>query len=56
MAGASSGWDKLAKTLKAEIHPGLIRLIVTSVLSLFAHAVKIVGDRDVESLKIVELE
>ncbi len=61
MAGARDGWSKLAKSLKAEIdetrmaaYRGSVSLPFESGEHLRA-AVKIVDDRGVESLKIVEL-
>ncbi len=62
MAGAKDGWAKLAKSLKAEIDATRIAAYRGTVSLLFAPgehgraAVKIVDDRGVESLKIVELE
>lgn len=62
MAGAKDGWAKLAHNLKAEIDPDLIEAYRgTESLPFEAGehnraAVKIVDDRGIESLKIVELE
>ena len=62
MAGAKDGWEKLARNLKAEIETDLIKAYRGTVSLPFeagGHgraAVKIVDDRGVESLKIVELE
>ena len=62
MAGEKEGWAKLAKNLKAEIDEGLIEAYrgTTSLpFPLGSHqriAVKIVDDRGIESLKIVEVE
>ena len=61
MAGAKDGWDKLAKSLKAEIDATRIEAYRGTVSLPFEAgqhgraAVKIVDDRGVESLKIVEL-
>ena len=61
MAGAKDGWAKLAKSLKAEIDAtrmAAYRGTVSLPLKPGEHgraAVKIVDDRGVESLKIVEL-
>ncbi len=62
MAGPRDGWAKLARNLKAEIDADLIEAYRGAVSLPFeagGHgraAVKIVDDRGVESLKIVELE
>ena len=62
MAGADGGWAKLAKNLKAEIDEERIRAWRGTVSLPFAPgahrraAVKIVDDRGVESLRIVELD
>ncbi len=61
MAGAKDGWAKLAKSLKAEIDAARMaayRGTVSLPFEAGEHrraAVKIVDDRGVESLKIVEL-
>ena len=61
MADASGGWDRLARNLKIEIDADLIeayRGTVSLPFELGEHrraAVKIVDDRGIESLKIVEL-
>jgi adenine-specific DNA-methyltransferase len=61
MAGENDGWARLAKNLKAEIDEELIEAYRGTVSLPFepgAHkcvAVKIVDDRGIESLKIVEL-
>ena len=61
MAGANGGWAKLAKSLKAEIDPDRMAAYRGTVSLPFEPgehrraAVKIVDDRGVESLKIVEL-
>ena len=62
MAGAKDGWAKLAKSLKAEIDATRMAAYRGTVSLPFEPgehwraAVKIVDDRGVESLKIVELE
>ena len=62
MAGDKEGWSKLAKNLKAEIDEALIetyRGTISLPFPLGKHqriAVKIVDDRGIESLKIVEVE
>ncbi len=62
MAGDKEGWARLAKNLKAEIDEDLIesyRGNVSLPFELGDHkrvAVKIVDDRGIESLKIVEIE
>ena len=59
---ARHDWNRLAKNLKAEIDPGLIEAYRGTVSLPFKSgkygraAVKIVDDRGIESLKIVELE
>ena len=61
MAGDKEGWSKLAKNLKAEIDETLIETYRGTVSLPFAPgkhgrvAVKIVDDRGIESLKILEL-
>ena len=61
MAGSDDGWARLARNLKAEIDQDLIesyRGTVSLPFNLGEHkraAVKIVDDRGIESLKIVEL-
>jgi adenine-specific DNA-methyltransferase len=61
MAGKKEGWSKLAKNLKAEIDEELIeayRGVVSLPFELGKHsrvAVKIVDDRGIESLKIMEI-
>jgi adenine-specific DNA-methyltransferase len=61
LADADSGWTRLAKNLKAEIDPDLIesyRGTVSLPFEAGKHkrvAVKIVDDRGIESLKIVEV-
>jgi len=62
MAGEKEGWSKLARNLKAEIDEELIESYRgTESLPFEAGehkraAVKIIGDRGIESLKIVKLE
>jgi len=59
MDGASGGWNRLAKTLKAEINQDLIEKYQGIESLPFAVkdnsyiAVKIVDDRGIESLKII---
>jgi len=62
MAGENEGWAKLACNLKAEIDEDLIEACRGTVSLPFAAgehrriAVKIVDDRGIESLKVIELE
>ena len=62
MAGTKDGWAKLAKSLKAEIDEGLIECYKGTLslpFELGEHkriAVKIVDDRGIESLKVIDLE
>ena len=62
MAGPKDGWARLAKNLKAEIDEELIEAYRGTVSLPFAAgdfqraAVKIVDDRGIESLKVVEIE
>jgi adenine-specific DNA-methyltransferase len=62
MAGEKEGWSKLARNLKAEIDEELIeayRGVVSLPFVLGKHsrvAVKIVADRGIESLKIIQTE
>jgi adenine-specific DNA-methyltransferase len=63
MAGEDEGWTKLAKNLRAEIDPDLIEAYRGTVSLPFAvtrknqrAAVKIIDDRGIESLRIVDLE
>ncbi len=62
MAGAKEGWARLAKNLKAEIDEDLIESYCGSESLPFEPgehkriAVKIVDDRGIESLKIMEVE
>jgi adenine-specific DNA-methyltransferase len=61
MAGEKEGWSKLARNLKAEIDEALIEAYRGTVSLPFAPgkhgrvAVKIVDDRGIESLKILEI-
>ena len=61
MAGAKEGWAKLAKNLKAEIDEELIEAYRGTVSLPFEPgkhkriAVKIVDDRGIESLKVMEV-
>ncbi len=61
MAGAKDGWSRLAKNLKAEIDEELIEAYRGTISLPFAPgdhkraAVKIIDDRGIESLKIVEI-
>lgn len=60
MAGDDQGWAKLAKNLRAEIDPERIEQYRGTVSLPFEPgehgrvAVKIVDDRGIESLKIIE--
>ncbi len=62
MAGENEGWAKLARNLKAEIDEGLIEAYRGTVSLPFEAgehkriAVKIVDDRGIESLKVMEVE
>ena len=61
MGGSSGGWNKLAKTLRAEIDPELIEKYAGNESLWFdapansSIAVKIVDDRGIESLKIIRI-
>lgn len=61
MSGAKEGWTRLAKNLKAEIDDELIEKYHGSVSVPFALgsykriAVKIVDDRGIESLKLIDV-
>ena len=61
MAGPKDGWARLAKTLKAEIDQELIEAYRGTVSLPFEPgehkriAVKIVDDRGIESLKVIEV-
>lgn len=62
MSGAKDGWSRLAKNLKAEIDPVLIEAYRGTVSLPFEPgeynrvAVKIIDDRGIESLRILELQ
>jgi len=62
MAGADEGWARLARNLKAEIDEERIEAYRGTVSLPFEAgehkriAVKIVDDRGIESLKVVEME
>jgi len=62
MAGPKEGWARLARSLKAEIDPELIEAYSGAVSFPFEPgehrriAVKIVDDRGIESLKVMEVE
>lgn len=61
MAADDEGWAKLARTLRAEIDPELIRAYWGTVSLPFEAgeynrtAVKIVDDRSIESLRVIAL-
>ena len=61
MAGEKEGWAKLAKNLKAQIDEELIEAYRGKISLPFAAgenrraAVKIVDDRGIESIKLVDL-
>jgi adenine-specific DNA-methyltransferase len=62
MAGEKDGWSRLAKNLKAEIDEGLIEAYRGTLSLPFTPgkhkraAIKIVDDRGIESIKIIDLE
>lgn len=62
MAGAKEGWARLAKNLKAEIDEGRIEAYRGTVSLPFElskktrMAIKIIDDRGIESLKIIDVE
>lgn len=62
MAGSNEGWAKLARNLKAEIDPELMESYRGTVSLPFATgpnrriAIKIIDDRGIESLKIMEVD
>jgi adenine-specific DNA-methyltransferase len=62
MAGAKHGWNRLKKTIRAELNEdALERFHGTESLAFEAGehrrvAVKIVDDRGIESLKIIKLD
>lgn len=61
MGGKKDGWNKLAKTLKAEIDPDLIEKYASNESLWFTVqpnsqiAVKIIDDRGIESLKVMRV-
>lgn len=61
MGGKKDGWNKLAKTLKAEIDPDLIEKYAGNESLWFTVqpnsqiAVKIIDDRGIESLKVIKV-
>ena len=61
MGGMKDGWNKLAKTLKAEIDPDLIEKFAGNESIWFTVqpnsqiAVKIIDDRGIESLKVIKV-
>lgn len=61
MGGKKDGWDKLAKTLRAEIDPDLIEKYAGNESLWFMAepntriAVKIIDDRGIESLKVIRI-
>lgn len=59
MAGSGDGWDKLAKNLKAEIDEEKIETFKATVSLEFepgsAIAVKIIDDRGIESLRVINM-
>jgi len=62
MSGETDGWSRLAKNLKAEIDPDLIESYRGTLSLPFEIgdnrriAFKIVDDRGIESLKIMEID
>jgi adenine-specific DNA-methyltransferase len=62
MAAEDEGWARLARNLKAEIDPDLIQAYRGTVSLPFEPgefkrvAVKVIDDRGIESLKIVEVK
>jgi adenine-specific DNA-methyltransferase len=62
MAGEKDGWSRVAKNLKAEIDEGLIEAYRGTLSLPFTPgkhkraAIKIVDDRGIESIKIIDLE
>ena len=62
MAGENDGWSRLARNLKAEIDEELIEAYRGTVSLPFEAgkhkrvAVKIVDDRGIESLRIIEVD
>jgi adenine-specific DNA-methyltransferase len=62
LAAADEGWAKLARNLKAEIDPDLIEAYRKTISLPFEPgdyeriAVKVIDDRGIESLKVVEVK
>jgi len=62
MAGKGEGWEKLKKDIRAELDESLLQAFHGTVSLPFAAgdnrkvAVKIVDDRGIESLKVINLE
>jgi adenine-specific DNA-methyltransferase len=62
LAAADEGWAKLARNLKAEIDPDLIDAYRKTISLPFEPgdyeriAVKVIDDRGIESLKVVEVK
>ena len=62
MADADGGWARLARNLKAEIDPELIEAYRGTISLPFEVgkykriAVKVIDDRGIESLKLVEVK
>ena len=62
MAGDDEGWARLAKNLKAEVDPDLMEAYRGTVSIPFAPgkhrrvAVKLVDDRGIESLRVMEVD
>jgi adenine-specific DNA-methyltransferase len=62
MAAEDEGWAKLARNLKAEIDPDLIQAYRKTISLPFVQgdyrriAVKVIDDRGIESLKVVEVK
>ncbi|MGB2809003.1 MAG: hypothetical protein WBC22_14765, partial [Sedimentisphaerales bacterium] len=62
MAGEKEGWERLAKNLKAEIDEELIEAYRGTISLPFEAgdnkriAIKIIDDRGIESLRILDLE
>ena len=61
MGGSKDGWNKLAKTLKTEIDPDLIKTYAGNESLWFNApqntqiAVKIIDDRGIESMKVIKV-
>ena len=60
LADADGGWARLARNLKAEIDPDLIEAYRGTVSLPFEPgdyvAIKVIDDRGIESLKVVEVK